>query len=165
MTLELTCLTQDVLHQEFDYDGDGFLLWRKRRRGRKQGTRAGTVIKGKRFDNHRITFYGFGWETSRLIFMWHHDWLPEVVDHINRDRLDNRIENLRAATQAQNQWNYERKGKNVSFLNGSWCASVMVAGHTYRKYFSTRCKQSTTPLEIRRAKHQEFFYDDANSKS
>lgn len=38
-----------------------------------------------------------------------------VSDHINRDRLDNRRENLRFATKAQNMANLWRKGKNSRY--------------------------------------------------
>lgn len=41
----------------------------------------------------------------RAIFLMHHGYLPNVVDHINRIKDDNRIENLRAATRAQNNRN------------------------------------------------------------
>lgn len=52
------------------------------------------------------------WREHRLIYLIHHGYLPEQVDHINGNRLDNRIENLRAATAAQNNWN--SPGKQLS---------------------------------------------------
>jgi hypothetical protein len=41
----------------------------------------------------------------RVIFMMHHGWLPEMLDHINRDPSDNRIENLRPACKSLNSQN------------------------------------------------------------
>lgn len=44
-----------------------------------------------------------------------------VVDHINRDRLDNRRSNLRICTHQQNLWNQERKiGQKTSRYKGVW---------------------------------------------
>ena len=41
----------------------------------------------------------------RVIYMMHHGCLPEMLDHINRDPADNRIENLRPATKSLNSQN------------------------------------------------------------
>lgn len=74
----------------------------------------------------------------RLIFLMHHAYLPENVDHINGDKTDNRIENLRAATATQNKYNRGKLRTNTSGhknLNqtaaGTW--QVIVS----RKYVGT----------------------------
>ena len=41
----------------------------------------------------------------RVIYMMHHGELPEMLDHINQDPADNRIENLRPATKSLNSQN------------------------------------------------------------
>ena len=46
---------------------------------------------------------------------------PRQVDHINRNRLDNRRENLRAVTPRQNQQNQSSRGGSSRFRNVSWC--------------------------------------------
>ena len=60
----------------------------------------------------------------------------EDVDHINRDRLDNRCENLRLATRSQNNMNSKMKGNNVSGFRGvswgernkKWVARITISG-------------------------------------
>jgi hypothetical protein len=83
---------------------------------RKAGSLAGTShgksgywqvgVDGKRMQAHRV------------IFAIHHGFLPEQIDHINGDKADNKIENLRAATNAQNHWNTGLRSTNTSGVKG-----------------------------------------------
>ena len=53
-----------------------------------------------------------------LVFFWHHGFSPEIVDHIDRDKQNNRIDNLRAATKTLNMMNstdYKPKFKNNKY--------------------------------------------------
>jgi hypothetical protein len=50
--------------------------------------------------------------------MWHNEQPPALLDHINGDRADNRIVNLRAATHQQNMVNRAAARKNKSGLKG-----------------------------------------------
>jgi len=55
-------------------------------------------IKQNNMITHRLRVH-------RVIFLLHHGYLPETVDHINGNAADNRIENLRPATLAENARN------------------------------------------------------------
>lgn len=69
------------------------------------------------------------------------------VDHINGDRTDNRIVNLRLATNSQNQCNAKLKKSNKSGCKGvywfarksKWCAMIKASGKThFLGYFSDK---------------------------
>ena len=60
---------------------------------------------------------------SRLAFLYMTGEMPEFVDHIDRDRSNDRWSNLRVATGSQNQWNRSRPRHNTSGFKGvSWDA-------------------------------------------
>ena len=57
------------------------------------------------------------------------------IDHINGDILDNRIENLRLATYAENQWNAKKRIDNKSGVKG-------VCWHKVTKRWMAQIKQN-----------------------
>ena len=65
---------------------------------------------------YRIMIDRISYHVHILIYIFHFETIPKKleIDHINRIRTDNRIENLRAVTRAQNQYNVDRKGYYVS---------------------------------------------------
>lgn len=85
---------------------------------------------------------------------------PEIeVDHINRDRLDNRRENLRAVTHAQNMQNRTAKATGVSVHRGvwfckrkrKWRAEVKFRGTRYNLgYFASEMEAARVAANKRR---------------
>ena len=66
-----------------------------------------------------------------LVWAWHHGaWPPIVIDHLNGNPADNRIENLRLANRSQNEANGGRRGKHKKGAsprrNGRWVAQITV---------------------------------------
>jgi hypothetical protein len=107
-------ITQQELYERFDYV-DGKLFWKKCQKISLIGKRAGTKhIKGYRAINMAKRSY----LEHIIIFMFHHGYIPEQVDHINGIRDDNRIENLRASNQSQNLWNSCQKQKTQTGVKG-----------------------------------------------
>ena len=112
-------LTANYLKDLFEYK-DGNLYWKQKTSKKshiKVGDEAGTVsnrykrvsINKKLYLNHRI------------IFMMHHGYMPEFIDHIDNNSLNNRIENLREATFCENQHNAKLRKDNKSGVKGiSW---------------------------------------------
>lgn len=122
-------ITQQELKELFDYR-DGCLYWRVTRIWhRPAGSKAGTKNSNGYMD---VGLNGKLYKLHRLVFLWHHGWLPKYLDHINGDKLDNRIENLRPVNGRQNNANRGVHGNNktgyrgVCFhkLTGKWQATL-----------------------------------------
>jgi hypothetical protein len=119
-------LTQSELKSRFEYHPDGALVRRYGTSG--NGNFAGAVIgcQPKTLGNraHRYTtvkIAGKSYRLHRLIYMYHHGEVPEQLDHINGDLLDNRIENLRPCKAFENASNRKRFKSNTSGFKGvSW---------------------------------------------
>jgi hypothetical protein len=117
----VACMTdQDALKAKYDYDPETGIFRRKTSWGKqKAGDEAGCVSpQGYRY----LSFFGRATPAHRLAWLWMYGaWPPADVDHLNRDRLDNRIANLRSATRSENCHNVVARG--ISGLKGVYPAS------------------------------------------
>jgi len=113
MKQERLDIAYDLVHELFDYYEGA--LYRTLSSGLKK--RAGTVNDTGR---RQININGKIYKEHRLIFLWHHGFLPHEIDHIDGDPLNNHIENLRAATHSQNGANIKRRTDNMSGEKGVW---------------------------------------------
>ena len=103
-------LKLDSLNELFEYR-DGELFFKRSRGTMKAGRKAGTLKPDGRI---HVSINKKLYLLHRIIFAMHHDYLPEMVDHIDGDTTNNRIENLRAAVHAENAWNAKARIDNVS---------------------------------------------------
>jgi hypothetical protein len=126
-------ITQKRLRELFMYDPyDGSLIRVKAVRGYKTGTVIGTV-KPK---GYRVAVVdGKMYRVHHLVWLYHYgDTVPEL-DHINRNRNDNRIENLRPCTHSQNLGNSRprvHKYKGVTFCKSTRKWRAQLSGHIGR---------------------------------
>jgi len=76
-----------------------------------------TDSKRQGFSYHRVRLWGKLQKTHRVIFMMFHNYMPEMIDHIDNNPLNNRIENLRESDVVRNAANslpnYNKKTKGV----------------------------------------------------
>ena len=109
--------TKDYLHQIFEYR-NGNLYYKENCGKMKIGKKAGS----KRTSGYiAIVINKKPYYAHRLVFMMFHGYLPKFIDHINEEKSDNRIENLREATKQNNAWNVKKPCSNTSGIKGvSW---------------------------------------------
>jgi hypothetical protein len=142
-------LTLDQLKAELSYDPDtGVFTWLRhpeypaKWNTRYAGKPAGSVLpKGYRIIsiNDEIHY------AHRLAWLWvHGEWPTDQIDHINRNKDDNRIANLRQADNGQNNTNRPPVGrsgiKGVSWYEPSqkWRARISKdRTEIYLGYFDT----------------------------
>lgn len=74
----------------------------------------------------------------RIIFLMHYGYLPNKIDHKDRDRLNNRIENLRDATDSVNSINKGVQSNNTSGQPGVSFSKAVGKWHVYIKINNKR---------------------------
>lgn len=124
-------VTQELLHKYFTYDKDtGNLSWALRANkssiiGNSVGTISGTLPNAGYII---IDFCGKRYLAHRLIWLHVHGYLPEKqIDHINHDRTDNRLCNLRLASHYTNM-----KNKTLYKTNSTGYPGVEPHGNNWK---------------------------------
>ena len=132
-------ITSDELKQRLHYDPEsGVFTWLPGGGPRARGI-AGTVYSNQRGTYRNIRVLGEVHGAHRLAYLYMTGgWPPEFIDHINGNGLDNRWENLRAATRSQNLANRQKPTKSKSGFKGvqqisphSWQASIRKDNKSY----------------------------------
>lgn len=111
-------LTQNLLRELFEYR-DGNLYWKI---SSGNMTHAGDKVSPKNHQKYcQVGINGKRYYIHRIIYLYHHGYLPKYLDHIDRDPLNNKIENLREVTQSQNCMNSKSfKNSSSKFKGVSW---------------------------------------------
>jgi hypothetical protein len=109
-------ITQQFLHELFEYR-DGHLFWKVDRRGNKlKGKQASRLKKSNGYCE--VTINKKNHYAHRIIFMMFNGYWPEQIDHIDSNRSNNLISNLREANNAQNNRNTKLRATNTSGYKG-----------------------------------------------
>jgi hypothetical protein len=121
----------NYLHETFQYQ-DGELYYKKSPNfrivlGQKAG---GTNSNGYIIIEIKQKSY----KAHRLIFLYHNGYLPEFIDHIDQNKQNNNIENLREVTKSENKYNTKKYKTNTSGYKGvsyhkaskKWAACIRI---------------------------------------
>lgn len=139
----------ELLRQILDYNPEtGALTWRERtpdlfRDGKQSASQNCASWNGRyagapAFTSRHPKGYLMGWINNRaylahrIIWMLVHGEEPDDIDHINGDRTDNRLANLRNVSRSVNLRNARMRRDNTSGVNGvsreggRWAAYITV---------------------------------------
>lgn len=135
-------LTAQRLKEVLHYDADTGLFTRFPVKGSSRKHRVGATPKSESNGYLRIKIDHKLYRAHRLAWLYVYDeWPNDQIDHINGDKTDNRILNLRAATSSQNKQNARKArldsrsgliGAMWHGQSGKWRACIQVDGK--RKY-------------------------------
>lgn len=157
-------ITQQLIANTFEYR-NGLLYWKGVTHPNKDYLRDKPAGSMHKTGYRHISWMGKIHKAHRLIFMLHHGYLPQEVDHINGDRADNRIENLRAANRSENQCNRPALANNTSGYAGvswhkaskAWTVRVMKNGkQNLIGYFKDLELAGLVSAEARAKYHGQF---------
>jgi hypothetical protein len=141
-------LTADQFRDLLRYEPDtGNLIWKRRPNGPAAWNTqfSGRVVGSKNEDGYlKMLTYGRTYLCHRVIwYMMTGEWPATTIDHRNCVRDDNRWDNLRLATCAQNSQNSQTmraftaprapglKGVNYHQQTGRWIGRIKAAGKFY----------------------------------
>ena len=151
-------ITQAYLKNVFDYK-DGFLYWKVKPAQRvKIGDKAGSINGQGRLV---VRIKGKSYLVHRLVFMWHNGFLPEFLDHIDNNPLNNDIKNLRCATRQQNNRNAKMPVTNTSgiknvFLHKETQRWQVLISNKYFGLYKDKELAELVAIEARAKLHKEF---------
>lgn len=147
-------MNKELIKEYFEYKNGG-LYWKidKPNSKCKKGTKAGYInisgcgywtikFNNKKYLEHRLIYILFNGDIENNL----------VIDHIDQNKLNNKIENLRAVDRGINRMNTD-KSSNVSIINGKYYGVFIRDKKKKIKSFSNELDAKNWVLKMR----QEVF--------
>ena len=153
----------DDLRNVFKYDASTGVITRLVRTGNYQpntvcnslttGGYIKVTYKGRQFLGHRLAW-----------FLYYMEQPPEFIDHIDLDKTNNIITNLRAATTSQNQMNIKVHKRSKTGIKGimpirggtMYRAEVCINGRRVQKHSKDIAVLAAWLKQVRPELHGEF---------
>lgn len=159
-------ITHEEIKNLFKYRADGVFVRRIDVGPFRRNGKAGEVVVGAlRPDGYRVlSINSESFLLHRAIFFWHKGYWPKYIDHINRRKSDNRIENLRECEAFENSRNTGLSSRNKSGHAGviyrpgpkRWVAFLGYG----RKYTHLYCGKSKAEALRRRKKAEKDYCNE-----
>lgn len=111
---------------------DGSLVWKISRGRIKAGDVAGRVNNKEYL---QVNIDRVSYLLHQIVFLIHHNYIPKTIDHIDRNKVNNSIKNLRSVTTRENMLNRidNTETPNISKNGGSFQVMFMFKGK--KEYF------------------------------
>jgi hypothetical protein len=146
-------ITQDLIKELFYYE-DGKLFNKTKTAKRiKIGEESGCLNGG---GYRHIMINGKNYQAHRLIYIFHNGEITDnlQIDHINKNRSNNNIENLRLVTKQENDFNRSAKGYYFHKPSNKFMAKITLNGkQTHLGSFSTAEEARDAYLEAKKKFH------------
>lgn len=162
-------LTAERLRELLSYDPEtGLFRWRVSRGRAKAGMSTGYV------NNEGYSLIGIDQrlhKAHRLAWLYVHGvWPTDQLDHINNIRHDNRIANLREATNAENGQNRVKRVDNTTSKTGvcwyikynCWQARITVMGKRIHLGYFAKWEDAVDARTKAKSEHHKFNPADTN---
>jgi hypothetical protein len=153
-----------LIRQLFLYNKDGSLTRLITTNARaKEGTKTfGNFCNGNGY--YRIDINKKRYPISYIIFIYHKGYCPDMIDHINGNRGDNRIENLRECDNSENLANARKPSHNSSGVKGlywdnyhqAWRSQIRFKGKLKSKHSKNKEVVIKWIEETRKELHGNF---------
>lgn len=153
-----------LIRQLFQYNEDGSLtrLITTNARAKEGTTTFGNFSSTSGY--YRVNINKKRYPMSYIIFVYHKGYCPNMIDHINGNPKDNRIENLRECDQAENSANAKKSSNNVSGVKGlywdnyheAWRSQIRFKGELRSKHSKSKEVVVKWIEETRKELHGNF---------
>ncbi len=159
-------LTQSELKKSLSYNPEnGLFTWVIKKVGVKNGESAGYNRKTNEKEYCFIRLNYRLYRAHRLVWLYVHGFMPEYIDHIDGNGLNNKLVNLRPATSQENNQNVKRRIDNKSGITGvfwfkrtkKWMVYIGTGKHRenigyFKDKFEAICQRKSA--EVRNGYHE-----------
>lgn len=144
-------MTDKILeYVEYEPTSPSSIVWKNNRAGMRN-EHAGSLVPNKKGPRFRVCIEGNHYQVSRVVYFMHNIDMDQnkEVDHIDRNPLNNNIENLRLVSRSENSCNrgisknnttgYKQITVDIDNRNGRgrkrYCVSIEKDHIRYRRIF------------------------------
>ena len=134
-----------LINKGYTYNPENGLIFNKSGKELKSQDKHGYKILS--YKKYAVKAHHFAW-------YWVNKEIIEQIDHINCNRSDNRICNLRSVNNQKNQWNRKTtKGYHWHKIKNKWCCNIRLNKNIYLGCYDTEEEALNAYLDAKKKYH------------